>query len=1064
MKMKTTITTSMLRKMLTIAILGITTVLPAFSQYFTPNEQTYSVLEPEDIVFNIEWNGYTEITSLIYTYYDEFDEYQETIMNSPTNYAVDGNTLTINQSFIQSIYPESSGYMQFYAEFDGSNNGYFNINIVYTLIPYVLEDSKDYDLSNPTDVFGTIAWCETEEITSVKIDETIVPTSNYYINGDWLFFNDSYLSTALTASGNSIEYTMYFDSGDTDAFTIEAIQTGVNNATLSQYEFDINESTMPEYIESIITWNSSTSIESMSVTYFDDGAPVIVDPFESYTVTAINAQTATLRIAMGGAKSNNAKMTDYYYASVEIIFNTGSPSYIFLGIFSEYYFVEINDMPWTGGYHEGAGNYDVDEEVSLQAYPNAGYTFVKWVINGTTEVTENPYTFDMPANDLNINAIFLSDYPEVLSTFPLNWDNNVDPNATIYITFDRDIAEGTANNGFDDITMYENGIDPWMISDIHIENGNMLIIVPAAMNMNTGYHIDIPADAIEDIANPELIMNNPFNLSFNTGFGDYNHGEINPEYAGYSILEPGDVNFDIDWGEDTYISDVAYYYFDEFDDYYQIILTNSTDYVINDNVLTINSSFISSLSPDAGTELYFYTVFESGWHENFVIMVVQTSLPSLAPDAITYDLSNPADIHTNIVLNSASSVSSVSFGALDLVEDTDYVIDGTWLFIKDSYLSGHLLFVDNEIILTMTFDTDDEADLTITAVESGLTIPTIDPQYEEYSNANFPETLEITITWNDATYVSTLFVWAYEEGEMQTFEYPYFVVTPIDAETALLSIDMTEAGKGKNGLKTTEMFNASIEIVFDIYLSVFYYLTIIEEYYDVTSISSPEYGGEVSGEDTYSVGEEVQLNAYANTGYQFQSWKINGIVVSTENTYIFEMPTHDVLVTASFTPIGTVLYTLDISLLPLDSGTTSGAGDYEEGEEVTILATPNTGYAFTNWTDGESAEFATSAEYTFTMPANDLSLTANFFDNTGVEENVFASQSVYPNPFSDYIIISNPETVENVIFTNITGQIVAEHNNLENGQINTFDLAKGFYIMIMESENGERLVKKVLKQ
>jgi len=658
----------------------------------------------------------------------------------------------------------------------------------------------------------------------------------------------------------------------------------------------------------------------------------------------------------------------------------------------------------------------------------------------------------------------LSDNPEVLSTFPTNWSDDVAPNATIYITFDRDIAEGTTNNGFDDITMTENGIDPFMISDIYIQNENMLVIVPAEMNTNTNYQIDIPADAIEDAANPGLITNNVFYLSFSTGIGDFDHGEINPEYAYYSVSAPADVDFDIVWGEDTYMNEVYYYYYDEFDDYYEIELANTTDYEINGNVLTINNSFITSLSPVTGMELEFYTSFESGWFESFGISIVETTSPILVPNTLEFDLSNSIDIHTNIVFNTASTISSIYLGVLDLVEDTDYEINGTFLFIKASYLSEHLISVDDEIVLTVTFNTADEAELTITAIESGYTIPTIDPQYGEYSEVGIPETLEITITWNDATEVSNLFIWVYDEGEMQIFEYPYFEVTPINAQTALLSIDMTQSGKSKNGLKTTQTFNASIEIVFDIDLSVFYYLTIIDEYYIVSSESSPAYGGEVYGEDTYSVGEEVSLYAYPNAGYQFHNWKIDGVVVSTETPYFFEMPNHDVLVTANFAPLGAVLYTLDISLLPIIGGTVSGAGEYEEGQEVTIIATPNTGYIFTNWTDSESAEFATTAEYTFSMPAEDLSLTANFFDISGVEENLFSNQSIYPNPFSDFIIISNPETVETVIFTNIAGQIVAKHSNLENGRINTSDLAKGFYIMIMESKNNERLVKKVLKQ
>ncbi|TVQ93527.1 MAG: hypothetical protein EA393_02060, partial [Bacteroidetes bacterium] len=59
------------------------------------------------------------------------------------------------------------------------------------------------------------------------------------------------------------------------------------------------------------------------------------------------------------------------------------------------------------------------------------------------------------------------------------------------------------------------------------------------------------------------------------------------------------------------------------------------------------------------------------------------------------------------------------------------------------------------------------------------------------------------------------------------------------------------------------------------------------------------------------------------------------------------------------------------------AGELTGAGDYAEGDEVTIEAIANEGYDFVNWTlDGE--EFAETGEFTFDMPAGDLTLTANF--------------------------------------------------------------------------------------
>jgi hypothetical protein len=940
----------------------------------------------------------------------------------------------------------------------------FYIDIYYTLLSYIYEDSKTYDLSNPADVFGTIVYITAEEITSIKIGANTVSPSSYYIQGDWLFFNESYLSTVLSSAGNTVDFDVYFDSGDYDTFTINAVQSGVNNPDFSQTNFNLDENNMPEYIETIITWNSASSISEMYVTYADNGFPASM-PYSDYTVTPINAQTATLRIIVGGGKATETKQTDYFYVSIEIIFDSGSPSYLWLSMYNEYYYVDVEGIPWNGGYQDGGGEYNVGNEVTVQAYPNTNYTFVKWIVDDETEITDNPYTFTMPNHNINIKAIYLSFYPEVISSSPTNWSDNVEPNATIYLTFDRDIIEGTSANGFDDISLLENGMDPWTITDISIMNGNILVIVPSTMNINTQYQLNIPLEAIEDAASVGSTMGSPYFLSFNTGFGDYNHGSLDPDNEYYSLGNPADVEFNIVWGAETYLNDIIHYYWDEFDDYHELTLVNTVDYTIVGNVLTISNSFITSMNPEVGNDLSFQTSFESGWNQNFYINVITSTDPALLPSSLVYDLSNPENLTTNICFNSASSVSSVSLSAANLILGTDYQIEGTWLTINDSYLTQHLNIVTDEIVLTVTFNNLFTADLSISTIQSGLTNPTIDPQSATFQNTDFPEFLDITITWNDANAVDNLFVWIDEGGGLEVMEYPFYEVIPINSETALLRIDLNQGKKANLNNKTLQAFYVSIEIVFDIDMSLFYYLTVIEEYYMLSTGVSPVYGGMVNNyDDTYNVGEEVYLEAEPNSGYEFQNWRVDGAVVSTVNPYTFNMPNHDFEIIAYFVPMGTTMYNVVLSGLPIAGGTITGAGEFTEGEMVTISATPNTGWAFVNWTDNLSAVFATTAEYTFTMPAANVELTANFVDNSLVEQNEFLNQTIYPNPFSDQIIISNPETVKNVVFTTITGQVVAEYNDLENGHINTSDLPNGFYMLILESNNGKILVRKMIKQ
>ena len=137
---------------------------------------------------------------------------------------------------------------------------------------------------------------------------------------------------------------------------------------------------------------------------------------------------------------------------------------------------------------------------------------------------------------------------------------------------------------------------------------------------------------------------------------------------------------------------------------------------------------------------------------------------------------------------------------------------------------------------------------------------------------------------------------------------------------------------------------------------------IIKQY---TLTASAVDGGSVSiSEGVFNPGALVTIQASPNSGYQFSSWS-NG---STNNPISITMSSN-VTITANFTLIP--IYT--ISLYAEDGGSVnSEGGDYNEGTEVTLTATPNDGYEFTGWSDGNT-------EATRVIIANeDLTLTATF--------------------------------------------------------------------------------------
>ncbi|MBC8396905.1 MAG: hypothetical protein H8E16_07380, partial [Flavobacteriales bacterium] len=108
---------------------------------------------------------------------------------------------------------------------------------------------------------------------------------------------------------------------------------------------------------------------------------------------------------------------------------------------------------------------------------------------------------------------------------------------------------------------------------------------------------------------------------------------------------------------------------------------------------------------------------------------------------------------------------------------------------------------------------------------------------------------------------------------------------------------------------------------------------IVKQYTLTTSAGE---GGSVSGGGTFSQGTQVSLTATPTSGYSFSGWSTG----STANPLTVTLNSNT-SVTANFQVIVNS-YTLTVTAG--EGGTVSGGGDYEEGTEVTITASPDEGY------------------------------------------------------------------------------------------------------------------------
>ncbi len=169
-----------------------------------------------------------------------------------------------------------------------------------------------------------------------------------------------------------------------------------------------------------------------------------------------------------------------------------------------------------------------------------------------------------------------------------------------------------------------------------------------------------------------------------------------------------------------------------------------------------------------------------------------------------------------------------------------------------------------------------------------------------------------------------------------------------------------------NGANVSNSANYTFNVAADVTL-----VAKFKPVYSVTITATPEDGGEPEGDPLYEVAELAKLKSKPLPGWSLVSWTENGVVVSTDSDFSFNVNGSRNLV-ANYA-LGD---RIDLVADPKTAGDVSGAGVYENGTDVTVAATARPGYIFLNWTDAGNS-VSVNANYTFTSSAP-RSLTARF--------------------------------------------------------------------------------------
>ena len=149
--------------------------------------------------------------------------------------------------------------------------------------------------------------------------------------------------------------------------------------------------------------------------------------------------------------------------------------------------------------------------------------------------------------------------------------------------------------------------------------------------------------------------------------------------------------------------------------------------------------------------------------------------------------------------------------------------------------------------------------------------------------------------------------------------------------------------------------------------NVTYTATFAPNSYTLTVNANDNTMGSVSGGGSYDYNATATLTATAATGHHFVQWNDG----NTQNPRTVTV-TGNATYTATFAPNS---YTLTVNANDNTMGSVSGGGSYDYNATATLTATPNSGYHFVQWQDGNTDNPRTvtvtaNATYTATFEAN----------------------------------------------------------------------------------------------
>lgn len=725
-----------------------------------------------------------------------------------------------------------------------------------------------------------------------------------------------------------------------------------------------------------INWTKGSTVVSTDATYtftVSEDAALVANFATSHTVTVSANPTAGGTVTGGGTYQHGENCTVTATANTGYNFvnwTNGStvvstnPSYTFavnedvtlVANFAAVYTVTVTVSMSEAGTVAGAGSFTAGETCTLTATANAGYSFLAWTTTDDVLVsTSNPYTFTVTGN-VSLKAVFSA---EILVITPIC---NPSHGGTITMT---GATEG--ENGFhynDPCTLTAAPATNFVFDKWTDDDFTNVLSTNATYTFNVTAGANIYAHFTEQAGTSTVTaVCDPTTAGTITGAGNYTNGTsctltVTPN-AGYEFTA---------WmtTDDVVVSTANPYTFTVTGN---VSLKATFSYEVLVITPICNPSQGGSIAVTGATEGDF------GFHLNDPCTLTATA--NAGYDFVKWTRDDFADVLSTDAAYTFNVIEGGNYYAHFIEQTGNYTVT---------------------TVVTPTGAGTVTGDGTYAAGASCTLTATANTGYDFWgwtTMDDIPVSTDNPYTFTVTENVNLKAVFSAEVYTINTFSVPSMggtiaVAGATEGDNGFHFNDpCTLTATPATGYTFLKWTNDDYDVVISTDATFTFNVTAGGNYfahfvlgtttYTVTTTVNPEGAGTVTGGGTFNPGETCTLTATANEGYDFWGWTtMDDVPVSTENPYSFTV-TSDVNLKAVFM---SQLYNITASASPSFGGSVYGTGAFFLNQTCTLIAVPNDGYVFVNWTLN-GIEVSTDPAYSFTVvEAGDY--VANFVEGVTV--------------------------------------------------------------------------------